>query len=231
MGTLQRKTLSALTLDRLYQDCVRVLRHASNTRPAILLMEIDGKKVLVKDFSRNRAFYAKTIGRFLVWREAKAYCRLQGLRGIPRFYGVIDSLAIAMEYVDAPTLKEEGKKRRLGSDFFHRLEELIASIHARGMAHCDLKKAPNILVAPGDEPYLVDWGASISEREFRPLPLSWIYKRFVADDFMAVIKMKLRFAPELVTAQERSSYQRRSLPEKAIRKIRDKARELLQRLV
>ena len=223
--------LSHLTIEDLYNRCLKLLRPAFNTRPAIFLAAINDGIVLVKDFSRNRPIFAQSIGRFLIWREAKAYRYLQGIKGVPRLYGTIQGLAIALQYVEAPTLRDEGKRRRLSPEFFCRLEELIKLIHKRGLAHCDLKKAPNILVTNTDEPFLIDWGASISREEFRFFPLRLIYERFLIDDYMAIIKMKLHFAPDLVSAQERRRYERQTALEKGIRKIRDNLRELLQRLV
>ncbi len=222
---------SRLTIDDLYERSVKVFRPAHNTRPAIFLAKIENKEIIIKDFSRNRSLFAHSIGRLLIWREAKAYRRLQGIEGIPRFYGTFQGLAIALEYVNAPTLKDEGKRRKLGSKFFERLKQMIKLVHQRGVAHCDLKKAPNILVSKADEPFLIDWGASISKEEFRLYPLKLVYERFLLDDWLALTKMKLKFAPELVSPEERERYERRTVVEKAIRKIRDRLRELLQKLV
>jgi hypothetical protein len=47
---------------------------------------------------------------------------------------------------------------------------------------------------------------------------------------MAIIKLKLRRAPETVTREERKRYNHRSVAEKFVRAIRDRLREILQKV-
>jgi serine/threonine-protein kinase RIO1 len=110
------------------------------------------------------------------------------------------------------------------------LKDLVDRYHKKGLVHCDLKRAPNTLVGHDGLPYVIDWGASISEREFRFFPLNLIYQRFLLDDHMAIIKLKLRHAPEAVTLEERKRYNHRSGAEKLIRAIRDRLRDILQKV-
>ncbi len=221
----------SLTLSNLAQCSIGALRQASGTRPAIWLVEDNGHKAIVKDFSGNPWLYRNIFGRFLIWREAKAYGKLKGLKGIPTFYGVIDGLAIVIEYIPGKTVRKLHKEKKLDEEFFKKLTKLVNNFHARGIAHCDMKRAPNIMMGTDGSPYIVDWAASISASEFRPYPLNLIFKRMKQDDHMAIIKLKLRHMPHAVTPGERHKYEYRSLPERVIRKVRDKLRELLKRLV
>lgn len=222
--------LNNLKLDNLPQRSIKILRPSSSTRPTIWLVEENGVKLVVKDFSRNRCLYKNLFGRLLIWREAKAYRRLRGLKGIPRCYGVLEGLALVTEFVEGKTLKQMEKEGNLSPLFFERLKELIDSFHMRGIAHCDLKRTPNILVSRGEQPYILDWAASIFASECKIFPLTKIYKRLLRDDDMALIKMKLRHIPQHVTKHEKAMYERRSPAERLIRSIRDKLREWLQRL-
>lgn len=205
------------------------LRGPSSTRPAIWIVEEDGVRAVVKDFSVNKFLFRNTVGRFLIWREKKAYKRLEGIKGVPALYQVIDGLALVLEEIPGRSLENLEKEIKLPESFFHCLKELVARFHKRGLAHCDLKRAPNTLLGNDGFPYIVDWAASISEAEFRLPLLNPIYRRFVLDDQMAVIKLKLRHTPETVTPEEKDRYTCRSSGEKLIRRVRDSLREILQK--
>lgn len=220
--------LTDLTLDTLPQKSLKVLRPRSSTRPIIWLVEDGGRLLVVKDFSRNGRFYRNLFGRFLIWREAKAYRKLRGLQGVPTCYGVLDGLAIVTEFVEGKTLKQAEKQGKLPPTFFQNLKELIDSFHRRGIAHCDLKRTPNIVISHDGTPYILDWAAAISATEFRPYPLSKVYARLVKDDYMALIKMKLRYIPEQVTPGEKAMYEKRSAAERLVRTVRDKLRHWLK---
>ena len=88
-----------LKLSELPHQKSRVLRAPTNTRPALWVLEEKGVRIVIKNYRTNGFFYRNTFGRFLVWRENKAYRRLKGLKGIPEFYGVIHGLALAMEEI------------------------------------------------------------------------------------------------------------------------------------
>jgi predicted Ser/Thr protein kinase len=207
-----------------------ILRGPSSTRPALWLIEKDGTRAVVKDFSVNRFFYRNLAGRLLVWRESKAYRKLRGLERVPTLYAVIDGLALVFEEVKGRNVEGLERETRLSKEFFVALRELIARVHSRGLAHCDLKRAPNILMGQDRRPYIVDWSAAIHTQEFRFFPLNVVYKRFVRDDFNAVIKLEARHRPEEIDPKNWRSFQYRSRPERIIRTLRDKTRDLLQRL-
>jgi serine/threonine protein kinase len=207
-----------------------ILREPSSTRPMICVVEENGFRAVVKDFSTGRFLFRNTVGRFLVWREAKAYRRLENIKGVPALYGVIDGLALVIQEIPSIDLESLDSETKLPDKFFDALKDLVNSCHRRGVAHCDLKRAPNTLVGHDGFPYVIDWAASISAREFRVFPLNYIYQRFLLDDYMAITKLKLRHAPEVVSLEERKRYNHRSCAEKFIRAIRDRLREILQKV-
>jgi len=51
------------------------------------------------------------------------------------------------------------------------------------------------LIDERGNPHLIDWAAAILEREFFLYPFTIIYKKFIDDDFKAVIKLKMRYCP------------------------------------
>ncbi|MBU2498282.1 MAG: hypothetical protein KKE57_05230 [Proteobacteria bacterium] len=193
-------------------------------------VEKEGARAVVKDYSANRFVYRNTVGRFLAWREKRAYQRLGGLKGIPKFYRVIDGLALVIEEIEGTHLEGLEKVERLSGGFFARMRSLVEGVHRRGMAHCDLKRAPNTLLGKDGQPYIIDWCASISENEFRIYPLNRIYRRFILDDLNAITKLQMRHCPESVSPEQRRQYDQRNLAEKVIRRVRDRLRDLLQKV-
>ena len=207
-----------------------ILRKPSSTRPTVWVVEKNGMRAIVKDFSANRFFLRNTAGRFLIWRESKAYRKLMNLSGVPVLHRVIDGLALVLEEIPGGMIDKYTKEMGIPDSFFHALKHLVGECHKRGIAHCDLKKASNILLGDDGHPYIVDWGAAIFEREFRFFPLNLIYRRFMLDDHMAIIKLKLRLSPETVALEEREHYNRRSAAERLIRVVRERLRDILQKI-
>ena len=220
----------SLKLSDLHESRYRILRASSSTRPTLWGVEENGSKAVVKDFSKNGFLFRNFMGRFLIWRENKAYRRLRGLRGVPRFYHVIDGLAIVVEEISGRNIEGLERENPLQETFFYDLRQLVERVHSRGLAHCDLKRAPNVLIGDDNKPYIVDWSASVSESEFRFFPLKKIYRRFLEDDFNAITKIKLTHIPEKVSSEERRRYYYRGRGEKLVRAIRDRLRELLQKV-
>jgi RIO-like serine/threonine protein kinase len=223
--------LESLKLSSLTENHCEVLRHSSNTRPVIWVVEEKRVRTVVKDFSNSKFLYRNVIGRFLIWRERRAYETLKGLKGIPTYYGVIDGLALALEEIPSRPLKKHNKNIKLSDSFFDDLKNIIDSFHKRGLAHCDLKNGANVLVGHDGRPYIVDWSASISEKECRFFPMNRIYLRFVLDDYFAIIKLKMRYAPETLTLTEEREYAQRSHMERGVRVVRDRLRKTLKKIV
>jgi RIO-like serine/threonine protein kinase len=206
------------------------MRKPSSTRPSIYSIEEKGAKAVVKDFSANGILFRNLIGRFLVWRENKAYRKLGGVAGTPALYGVVDGLALVLEHIPGKNLEEAEHTGMLPGSFFDDLTVLVEAFHRRGICHCDLKRAANILVGMDGKPTVIDWSAAILEREFRFYPFRPIYRRFLVDDLNAVTKYRLRHCPETVSDEARRRYLGRSGSEKMIRTLRDRLRRLLQRM-
>lgn len=207
---------------------VELLRAPSSTRPAVYVIDAEGAKAVVKDFTGNGFFYRNLIGRFLVWREEKAYRRLKGVKGTPVLHRVLKGRALVMEHIPGKSLEIAGETPELSPEFFEELRRLVEEFHGRGICHCDLKRAANILTGVDGKPYVLDWSAAILRTEFRLYPLSLIYRRFVVDDLNAVTKYQLRHCPETVTPEALNRYSHRSRAEKAIRTLRDRLRRILK---
>lgn len=207
-----------------------ILREPSSTRPTLWVIEEDGKRAVIKDFSSNGFLYRNTIGRFLIWRESKAYKRLKGLNGVPTLYRSMDGLALIIEEIPGEDLETLERKKTLSEDFFKELVSLVDDVHGRDLIHGDLKRAANILLGPDGKPYIVDWAASISKRELSFFPFNLIYQRLVRDDLNAIIKRQLKHCPESVSLEAKTRYAYRSRAEKAIRAIWVVAGKILKKI-
>jgi RIO-like serine/threonine protein kinase len=219
-----------LTLSDIPKQQCGMLRKPSSTSPVIWILEQDGIRAIVKDFCLNGFLFRNIIGRFLVWREKKAYERLKGIKGIPTLYRTIGGLVLVIEELSGNNIESMETVARLSETFFEDLRLLVDAIHERGVAHCDLKRAPNIILGDDGKPYIIDWAASISKKEFGFFPLSLIYERFIKDDLNAIIKIRLKHHPEKVTPEERNQYTHRSMAERVIRYIKDKVMDFLKKI-
>jgi len=208
----------------------QILRYPTNTRPALWIVEHNGKRAVVKDYRVNGFVFRNIIGRFLIWREKKAYMKLRGIRGIPECYGSTGGLALMIQEVKGRIVEGLEHSMRLEEDFFLRLQKLLEFVHRRGVAHCDLKRAGNIMLGDDGNPYIIDWSSAIFKNEFGIYPLSLIYRRFLVDDLNGIIKLRLRHRPESVKPHELKRYYHRSPFEKTVRKVRDFFRDLLKRV-
>ena len=220
----------SLTLSDISKKQCGILRKPTSTRPAIWRIEEKGVRAIIKDFSYNGFWYRNIVGRFLIWREEKAYRRLNGLKGVPAYFKTINGLALVVEEIQGTDIDNMEVVVQLNEKFYDDLKALIHNIHRRGLAHCDLKRTPNILLGNDGKPYIVDWAASISGREFRFFPLIFIYKRFQQDDLNAVTKIKLKYRPESVRPEEKQLYISRSNTEITIRKVRKFLRDCLKKI-
>ena len=213
-----------------YSKKLDMVRKHSSTRPAVWRFDESGKSYILKDFTKNGFLYRNIIGRFLLWREYRALYALTGINGIPKIIEFVKGRAIITEEIKGRSLKNLNLEKKLPESFFDKLKDLIDIIHGNGVAHCDLKSFGNIIEGEGGKPYIIDWGAAIQKKEFFIFPLNLIYERFLLDDYMAIIKLKLDHVPEKVTEEELLRYRHRSNVEKVIRKIRDRLRSFLQKV-
>jgi serine/threonine protein kinase len=218
-------SLSDISPDR----CIAV-RKPTNTGPAIWRIEDNGRTAIVKDFRYNGFIYRNIIGRFLIWREAKAYRKLKGLKGVPVFYGSLGGITLVVEEIKGTDIEKLEVISSLSNIFYRELKDLIKEIHKRGLVHCDLKRAPNIMLGIDGRPYIVDWASAISKREFRFFHMNLIYDRFIIDDLNAVTKLRLKYQPEKVSREDRDLYMKRGRVERLVRRVKDWFKDSLKKI-
>ena len=138
--------------------------------------------------------------------EYDAYLRLGEFAGTPACFGLIDGQYLVLEYVAGRTIR---KKRPLDEDEFHeRLFKYIKAMHAKGVAHMDLKRKDNLLVRADESPCILDFGAAVIQKKqgFHPFN-QYRYRLAKQFDYNAWIKHKYHDrSPDEISMIDRKYY-------------------------
>jgi serine/threonine protein kinase len=153
-----------LTRANLAARTVTVLEPGSQRDPVVLLARAGGREVVVKDFAPRSWFVRSVLGRWLNAREARAYRALAGHPAVPAFYGFLDRFALLVEYRPGARMSRR-LAHGLPPDFLRQLESAIDEMHARGVAHLDLRHRTNVMIDADGRPVLIDFASAIC---FRP---------------------------------------------------------------
>jgi serine/threonine protein kinase len=134
---------------------------------------------------------AASLRRAMLRREARIYDRLRDVAGIPHCHGLVGE-GLVLEYVPGPSLRDSEPVDAARAAFYERLLAVIQSLHRAGVAHADLKRRQNILVAPGDVPCLIDFGAAVTLSPGAGFLRRGLFRQFCRTDLNAWVKLKYR---------------------------------------
>jgi len=144
------------------------------------------------------------LGRIAIRREHAVYEQLAGIPGIPRAFGLACGTHLVLEHVAGPSLRVREQSLAERERFFAQLLGTVLAMHAAGVTHRDLKRKDNIIVGPGEIPYLIDFG--IARRGGR----GWIGRRLYAIgrqmDLNAWIKLKHGRRPGTLPPEDAALY-------------------------
>jgi serine/threonine protein kinase len=182
---LTRAALAALPRRRLHAG-------RNRTKAVIDLFTASGPPFVVKDVAPRSCLVRLLLGPWQLSREARAYARLDGVTGIPRFLGVVDRQAIALEYIEGKPLADL-PRGSLPAAFFDRLDALLAAMHAKGVAHADLHRG-DVLVGPDSRPYVIDFSTSWVVRDAAAAP-GRIFRQCRLADLRSAAKLRRRYGP------------------------------------
>jgi len=219
--------LRSMPLDALYAHAEQRFRDGGGTEPVVAVVTCDGARAVLKDYGAAQGWFAYLVGPLLIRREVQALQRLDGIEGIPRLYRRIGRRAMLIEYVPGKPWADV----RPDAIAYARLWHLMAAMHDRGVAHCDLRAPSNTLVDAAGNPYLVDFVARVLRGRDWNRPWNWVFRQFRRADRNAFAKLKVRFAPELATAEERERAVHRSRFALAMRSLGDFFRRLVRSFV
>lgn len=159
---------------------------ARSNQGTILLYPTGPHPLVVKTaMGRGVVFEAR---RRTLLREYAAYQKLAGVAGVPACYGMIDRRYLLLEYVPGTPYREAQFHDR--EHWFGLLLETLLAIHARGVAHGDLKTKSNLLVTADERPCVLDFGvAFVHKPGFHPVN-NWLFRTARQMDLNAWVKHK-----------------------------------------
>ncbi len=142
---------------------------------------------------------SRWLARVLMRRERAALGALAGTSGVARILDLPAYTGAPSEDGAVPTAADVLLRSwiggvplyaadRLPEDFFDRLEDLVRTLHRRGVCHNDLHKEPNVIVGESGHPHLIDFQlASVHPRAGR------VFEVRVREDLRHVAKHRRRY--------------------------------------
>lgn len=177
---------------------IRPIHVGRGFQSSVFLVKWNGERVAVKDFARSPKWFRRFVAPILVAREVRALKHLSGTPGIPRLVGKVDRLAFALEFIEGTPISTFGKGE-VAPETFPRIAQVVEAMHARGVAHGDLKRRSNLILASDGSVWIIDFAASVVARG----PISKRLMKAVAEvDDKSLPRLKRFVAPELLTEED-----------------------------
>jgi predicted Ser/Thr protein kinase len=171
----------------------------------ITLADQAGIAVVIRDTRAARP-WLRWLARRLARREARALEALSGIAGVPRLLRR-EGDTLVRAWIPAEPMQ---RARPCEAAYYRDALRLVRRLHARDVAHNDLAKETNWLVTPGGAPALVDFQLAMrSARRGR------LFRALAYDDLRHLLKHKRSYAPQGLTARQRSILARPSLLSRA----------------
>jgi len=191
---MRREELAALA-----EGLVRPERRAWH--PALRSARLGGRPVVWKDAGGRPWLFRRILG-LVLRREARIMARLSGMPSVPRLVAVCEDGGYVMERLDADRMPHL-RHSALSPAFFDELLGEIQAMHARGVAHGDLRRK-NILVSAADQrPKLIDYGTAI----LLPAGAGWLrsypWRQARRIDLLHYAKLKQYYLPGSLDERER----------------------------
>lgn len=219
-----------LTRQYVEDHTIEYLRTAGGTRPDLRVVETPDGRIVVKDFKRSDFLFRVIVGPILIRREFGALRKLAGVEGIPQLVGRIDRYSLAIQHVPGISL-ERRPSRLLDNEFYAALRRVIDDMHGRGVAHCDLRSRGNVMLGDDGRPYIVDFAACVFRgRGLNPF-FRWLFGQFVLADRNAVLRVKQRLSPELLSTAEKAELATPLPYERPARAFGEAVRRITRRLL
>ena len=185
----------------------RTLVHRANSvvQADVYAVHENGRKIILKDYSGRPAGLRAFCLRRMLRHEDAILRALAGIAGVPRSYGFRTPDVLAIEYIvgSGPIQSEKDSETTVPPPlFFANLKVLVAAMHARGVAHGDIRRH-NILRNRNDRPVLIDFATAVSRDAtewFAVQRLLFPVLRTI--DRFKVLKLCQRYAPSVLDKEE-----------------------------
>jgi hypothetical protein len=186
-------------------ELVSDLQRPGVTRARVARFRWSGRDWILKDYEPCSWLGRWVVGPFSLWRERRAYGLLQGIDGVPEMLPAPDRRALIIAFVPGRPLSREAL--RDPERFLAALERLLAQIHARGVAHLDLRTKTNLLVDERGLPWLIDFSSAVAFGRW-PLVGSLFLALGRFTDRSALLKYRARYAPEMLDDVDQAELRR-----------------------
>jgi predicted Ser/Thr protein kinase len=197
-----------LSYDEAVSHLEKLLTKGKALKADVFITKVRGERFVVKDFGQKGFLERNLVGRAVIARELKAYRALAGIEGLPARFTRLSRFSIAVEYLEGRDLG--GIIRgELGPGVIRRLEDIMRGLHKRGWVHLDLQRRSNILLVDG-KIFIVDLASALHTGAV-PLVGQCLTGLIGFADRLSLVKMKSIYAPELLTAKERTLIRLRNL--------------------
>jgi RIO-like serine/threonine protein kinase len=160
--------------------------------------------------TRTAHVAVRWLARQLAAREAAALTALAGIDQVPRLLE-FDGAVVRRSYLQGVPLYEAPPRSQV---FFVRALKLVRQLHRAGIAHNDLAKEANWLVAAGETCAIVDFQLAT-----RCATRSAQFRRRAYEDLRHLLKHKRTYQPLALTARQRRLLARPTLPTRLWRAI------------
>ena len=181
---------------------MKLLRDGRVANAVVTRVEVGGRFWTVKDFS-SRPWWVRTfIAPFLLKRELAILDRLRGVEGVSQESFRIDRTAMAVLFMEGANIGRE--PARVTPLYLESFENLLRTMHARGVVHLDVRGTGNVMIRPDGSPGLIDFQAS--------LYTGWMpefLRRLLEDfDMSGALKKWLQFQPDAMGEERRRELER-----------------------
>ena len=161
---------------------------ATSNQGTILQYQQDGHDFIIKTAMGSGPLL--WLRRKTLRREYRAYRQLEGLAGIPACYGFLDRRYLLLQRVAGQPFRDAEINNC--EEFFRQLLATLHSIHARGVAHGDLKSKGNLLVTGDQQPCVIDFGTAFRQKSRWHIINNWLFRTAKRLDLNAWVKHKYR---------------------------------------
>lgn len=188
---MNQKTWKPFTKHDLKKAEVKLLRNGRWGNACVSVATINGEQWTIKDFSSRHWLVRNTFGKFVLGRELRALERISGIKGVPGKAFMLDEHTLAIEFIPGRSLSQVPKEE-VSSEYLKGCEEIISSIHKRGIVHLDTRGTGNWVMKEDGTPGLIDFQAGVYTKNL-PLKL----RSFMEDmDLGGVYKKWKNYRPD-----------------------------------
>ena len=155
MNTLNKNT----ELLKNEASSITQLHHSRNkTKAEVYSVNHNGSRMVCKDYSKRNILIRLFYGRYSLYREDRAYARLEGVSGVPRCFGLEGKDVLLLEHINGKPLSRF-KRGSIPESVFIKLKKIILCMHDRGVANGDLHRS-NVLLTADWDVYLIDYASA-----------------------------------------------------------------------